>query len=143
MAELQICMEFITSIWSAVIFFFNVKQCGLMCSAVTRYFCTNTSGAWISSQPSWDLYVLLYFLQYGTVTSVSRVVIVLITVLVTITARGYTANYNIDKVQRMQNRAAGVIHGNFYFVNIRGLDLVKQSGIRNIRQRILYGGFDF
>ena len=52
-----------------------------------------------------------------------------------ITAWGYTSNYNIDKVQRMQNRAARVIYSNFDFVNVRGLDLVKQLGIHNIRQR--------
>ena len=52
-----------------------------------------------------------------------------------ITAWGYTSNCNIDKVQHMQNRAARVIYGNFDFVNVRGLDLVKQLGIHNIRQR--------
>ena len=35
---------------------------------------------------------------------------------------GYTTAHNINKVQRLQNRAAIMLTGNFDYVNTRGID---------------------
>ena len=35
---------------------------------------------------------------------------------------GYTTAHNINKVQRLQNRAARILTGNFDYVNTRGID---------------------
>ena len=43
-----------------------------------------------------------------------------------ITVWGHTSESNLEKVQRMQNRAARTILNNYDFVNVRGIDLVKQ-----------------
>ncbi len=51
-----------------------------------------------------------------------------------LTVWGFTSGVNIDKVQRLQNRAARIITSNYDF-NIRGLELVKELGWLNIRQR--------
>ena len=51
-----------------------------------------------------------------------------------LTVWGYTGSIHIDKVQRLQNRAASIITGNYDF-NIRGLQLVKELGWLNIRER--------
>ena len=48
---------------------------------------------------------------------------------------GYTTAHNIHKVQRLQNRAAGILTGNFDYVNTRGIDLVKNLGLMNVTQR--------
>ena len=51
---------------------------------------------------------------------------------------GYTTAHNINKVQRLQNRAAGILTGNFDYVNTRGIDLVKNLGLMNVTQRRVY-----
>ena len=38
---------------------------------------------------------------------------------------GYTTAHNINKVQRLQNRAARILTGNYDYVNTRGINLVK------------------
>ena len=38
---------------------------------------------------------------------------------------GYTTAHNNNKVQRLQNRATRILTGNCYYVNMRGIDLVK------------------
>ena len=43
---------------------------------------------------------------------------------------GYTTAHNINKVQRLQNRAAIILTG-----NTRGIDLVKTLGLMNVSQR--------
>ena len=48
---------------------------------------------------------------------------------------GYTTAHNINKVQRLQNRAAIILTGNFDYVNTRGIDLVKNLGLMNVTQR--------
>ena len=48
---------------------------------------------------------------------------------------GYTTAHNINKVQRLQNRAARILTGNFDYVNTRGIDLVKNLGFMNVTQR--------
>ena len=48
---------------------------------------------------------------------------------------GYTTAHNINKVQRLQNRAARILTGNFAYVNTRGIDLVKNLGLMNVTQR--------
>ena len=42
---------------------------------------------------------------------------------------GYTTAHNINKVQRLQNRAAIILTGNIDYVNTRGIDLVKTLGL--------------
>ena len=48
---------------------------------------------------------------------------------------GYTTAHNINKVQRLQNRAARMLTGNVDYVNTRGIDLVKNLGLMNVTQR--------
>ena len=48
---------------------------------------------------------------------------------------GYTTAHNINKVQRLQNRAARILTGIFDYVNTRGIDLVKTLGLMNVSQR--------
>ena len=48
---------------------------------------------------------------------------------------GYTTAHNINKVQRLQNRAARILTGNFDYVNTRGIDLVTTLGWINVSQR--------
>ena len=43
--------------------------------------------------------------------------------------------YCINKVQRLQNRAARILTGIFDYVNTRGIDLVKNLGLMNVTQR--------
>ena len=45
---------------------------------------------------------------------------------------------NINDIQRLQNRAARIISGNFDTVNTRGIYLVKQLGWQTIEERINY-----
>jgi hypothetical protein len=47
---------------------------------------------------------------------------------------GFTSGINLQRVQRLQNRAARIITGNFDFF-IRGIDLVKQLGWQTVSQR--------
>ena len=51
---------------------------------------------------------------------------------------GSTSMTNIKKVQRLQNLAARIIKRNFDYINIRGIELVKQLGWMNVKQRFLY-----
>ena len=48
---------------------------------------------------------------------------------------GHTTAHNINKLQRLQNRAARMLTGNFDYVNTRGIDLVKTLGLMNVSQR--------
>ena len=48
---------------------------------------------------------------------------------------GYTTAHNINKVQRLQNRAARILTGNYAYVNTRGIYLVKTLGLMNVSQR--------
>ena len=47
----------------------------------------------------------------------------------------WTTAHNINKVQRLQNRAARILTGNYDYVNTRGIDLVKTLGLMNVSQR--------
>ena len=48
---------------------------------------------------------------------------------------GYTTAHNINNIQRLQNRAARILTGNYDYVNTRGIDLVKTLGLMNVSQR--------
>ena len=48
---------------------------------------------------------------------------------------GYTTAHNINKFQRLQNRAARILTGNYDYVNTRGIALVKTLGLINVSQR--------
>ena len=52
-----------------------------------------------------------------------------------ITVWGYTSDCNIDKIQRMQNRAARAIYGNYDYINVRGIDLLRDLKVMNVKQR--------
>ena len=52
-----------------------------------------------------------------------------------ITLWGYSTDINVNKIQRMQNRAIRAIVNNFDFVNYRGIDLVKDLNLFTVRQR--------
>ena len=52
-----------------------------------------------------------------------------------ITVWGYTSETNMNKIQRMQNRAARAIFDNYDYVNVRGIDLVAEMKVMNVRQR--------
>ena len=49
-----------------------------------------------------------------------------------------TTQYNINKIQRKQNRAARIILGVTDFRNTCGITLVKQLGLQTIRERRNY-----
>ncbi len=51
-----------------------------------------------------------------------------------LTVWGFTSNVYIDMVQRLQNRAARIIIGN-YDRDVRGIDLVRDLGWLNVRER--------
>lgn len=55
-----------------------------------------------------------------------------------LTIWGNTTLKNLDKVQRIQNYAARLITGQFDYINVRGIDLVKQLGWMSIQQRFDY-----
>ena len=50
----------------------------------------------------------------------------------------FTSQQNISKVQRLQNRAARIITGNFYYVHVRGIDIVQQLKWMNVTERMDY-----
>ena len=52
-----------------------------------------------------------------------------------ITLWGYSTDANINKIQRMQNRAIRAILNNFDYVNCRGIELVKTLNLFNVKQR--------
>lgn len=51
---------------------------------------------------------------------------------------GFTYDYNINKVQRMQNLAARIVTGNFDYVNSRGVEILKSLGWMTVKQRRNY-----
>ena len=51
---------------------------------------------------------------------------------------GFTSQYNSSKVQRMQNRAARIITGDFDYVHVRGIDIVNNLKWMNVIQRREY-----
>ena len=52
-----------------------------------------------------------------------------------ITIWGFTSKYNLSKVQRLHNRAARIITGDFDYVHVRGIDIVKNLKWINVIQR--------
>ena len=52
-----------------------------------------------------------------------------------ITLWGFTSQLNLSRVQRLQNRAARIITGNFDYINVRGIDIVKRLQWMNIIER--------
>ena len=52
-----------------------------------------------------------------------------------ITIWGFTSKYNLSKVQRLHNRAARIITGDFDYVHVRGIDIVKNLKWMNVVQR--------
>ena len=52
-----------------------------------------------------------------------------------ITIWGFTTKYNLTKVQRLQNRVARIITGDFDYVHVRGIDIVKNLKWMNFIQR--------
>ena len=48
---------------------------------------------------------------------------------------GFTSQYNVSKVQRLQNRAARIITGEFDYIHVRGIDIVKNHKGMNVIQR--------
>jgi len=51
---------------------------------------------------------------------------------------GNTTKVNLDKIQRVQNYAARVITGQFDYINVRGIHIVKTLGWMNVKQRFYY-----
>ena len=52
-----------------------------------------------------------------------------------ITLWRYTCQQNLHKIQRLQNRAARIVSGNYDYVNTRGIELVKSLQWMNVHQR--------
>ena len=48
---------------------------------------------------------------------------------------GFTSQYNLSKVQRLQNRAARIITGEFDYIHVRGIDIAKNLKWMNVIQR--------
>jgi len=82
----------------------------------------------------WNLSRLRSFLPFNTLLDIYKSLIQP-KIDYAITIWGYTNEYNLERIQRLQNRAARVIFDNFDFVNTRGIDLVAKLGIMNIKQR--------
>jgi len=55
-----------------------------------------------------------------------------------LTVWGNTSLQNLNSVQRIQNYAARIITGQFDYINVRGIDLVKKLGWMSISQRYQY-----
>ena len=51
---------------------------------------------------------------------------------------GNTCDYNLDKIQRLQNFAARIVLRNFDYINFRGINLVKELKWMNVRERCSY-----
>ena len=47
---------------------------------------------------------------------------------------GFTSDMNLNRIQRLQNRAARAMYNNYDYVNIRGLDLLVDMKVMNVRQ---------
>ena len=52
-----------------------------------------------------------------------------------ITIWGYTCDNNLHKIQRLQNRAARIVTGNYDYVSTRGTELVKRLKWMRVTQR--------
>ena len=52
-----------------------------------------------------------------------------------LTIWGFTSQYNLSKVQRLQNRAARIITGEFDYIHVRGIDIVNNLKWMNVIQR--------
>ena len=52
---------------------------------------------------------------------------------ITITLWGFSSKYKLSKVQRLQNRAARIITGDY--VHVRGIDIVNNLKWMNVIQR--------
>ena len=52
-----------------------------------------------------------------------------------LTIWGFTSQYNLSKVQRLQIRAACIITGEFDYVHVRGIGIVKNLKWMNVIQR--------
>ena len=52
-----------------------------------------------------------------------------------ITLWGFTSQLYLSRVQRLQNRAARIITGNFDYINVRGIDIVKRLQWMNVIER--------
>ena len=52
-----------------------------------------------------------------------------------ITLWGHTSQLNLSRVQRSQNRAAQIITGNFDYINVRDIDIVKRLKWMNVIER--------
>ena len=52
-----------------------------------------------------------------------------------ITLWGFTSQLNLSRVQRLQNRAARIITGNFDYINVRCIDIVKRLKWFNLIER--------
>ena len=50
----------------------------------------------------------------------------------------FFSDYNKNMIQRLQNRAARIITGNFDYINVRGFELVRQLGWQPIEKRRNY-----
>ena len=48
---------------------------------------------------------------------------------------GFTSNYNLSKVQRLKNRTARIITGDFDYFHVRDIDIVKNLKWMNVIQR--------
>ena len=53
----------------------------------------------------------------------------------TIILWGFTSQYNLSKVQRLQNRSARIITGEFDYIHVRGIDIVRNLKWMNVIQR--------
>ena len=47
----------------------------------------------------------------------------------------YSSQQNINKVQRLKKRVARILTGNYGYVNVRGVDIVKRLKLMNVIQR--------
>ena len=52
-----------------------------------------------------------------------------------LTIWGFTTQYNLSKVQRLQNRAERIKTGEFDYMHVRGIDIVKNLKWMNVIQR--------
>ena len=55
-----------------------------------------------------------------------------------ITVWGFTSQLNLSRMQRLQNRAARIITGNFEYNNVRGIGIVKGLKLINVIARRYY-----
>ena len=52
-----------------------------------------------------------------------------------ITVWGFNSQLNLSRVQRLKNRAARIITGNFDYIKVRGIDIVKRLKWMNVIAR--------